>query len=111
MPARLIAVLVVIGTAALVLGPTPGLTHPPGGRMRFDPDQFFDRMAQGGDSVAISSFQMGRDRAEEWARKNGITNGRMNRAQFRAYMDEAMSAMRRGFGGGGPERRDGPSDS
>jgi Ca2+-binding EF-hand superfamily protein len=75
----------------------------PGGGFKFDPGVFFDRMSNGESFVLIAKM---RDpaQAEEFAKKEGITNGKFTREQFAKYMEQRMQSwQKRGPGGrGGP---------
>jgi hypothetical protein len=70
-----------------------------GGMGGFDADSMFDRMAQGGTTIKLANVQgFFKQQMEEWATKNGITNGEMTREQYKAY--SAERAAQRGNGGG-----------
>jgi hypothetical protein len=79
------------------------------GRGRPDPAQMFDFMSKGLGYITIASQDFGRDKMEEFAKKEGITSGRLNRDQFIKYFEEQMQNWRnkgRGPGGkGGPGGR------
>jgi hypothetical protein len=71
-----------------------------GGMGGFDADSMFDRMAQGGTTIKIDKVQgFFKQQMQEWATKNGITNGELTREQYKAYSEER--AAQRGNGGGG----------
>jgi Ca2+-binding EF-hand superfamily protein len=72
-----------------------------GMNFNFDPNMIFDRMANGADSIPISSLRMGQQQAMQWALDNGITNGQLNRQQFSQYMNSMMQNMNAGGGPGG----------
>jgi hypothetical protein len=78
------------------------------GNFRFDPGMFFDRIANGRTTIAISEVPSrpndpsAQERLQQWAAQNGITNGQLTREQFTSYL-EARRAERRANGqGGGP---------
>jgi hypothetical protein len=121
------------GALVVVLAPTFGLTQPPpgggpggggggpggGGRQnrRFDPGMIFDRIANGRTTVPIAEVT-GRDpqgpqRMQDWAARNGITNGEVTREQFAQYMEERRAEWQANGGpggGGGGRRRNGGQD-
>src|SRR5947209_5114111 len=59
----------------------------PGGKMfKFDPGAIFDRMSKDG-FISIDGQTRGKEQMEEFAKKEGITNGKLNREQFSKYME------------------------
>ena len=80
------------------------------GGMKRDPGRFFDFMSRGQNYVLIATM---RDpaQAEEFAKKEGITNGKFTREQFSKYMEQRMQMFQKGGFGGGPPRRGGPDSS
>jgi len=104
MRVKFVVLALFMGCLVLLLGPTSGLTQGPGrgnrgGGLRgggFDPSQWFDRMANGRASIPIAELRMGREEAQAWAQKQGITNGELNREQFTAYMQERMQSWGQG---------------
>src|SRR5262245_38498545 len=101
---KLVATLLIIALVCFLLAPQEGQTQPPrggggGGGIRFgggggmgfgmDPERIFDALARGNSTIRISDLQMGRDQAEEWARKQGISNGQLTKDQFIAYTDSS----------------------
>lgn len=68
-----------------------------GGGGGFDPDRMFEFMARGETTIKIENVQFGRDRLEEWAKQNGITNGQVTREQWAEY----SKTWTGGQGGGG----------
>jgi EF hand len=72
------------------------------GAMSMDPDRIFEMMARGGDSIVIADMRMGRDRAEQWAKDNGVTNGTLTREQFREYSKSWTTGGAGGARPGGP---------
>src|SRR5207249_2994754 len=88
-------------------GGRPGRGGPGGG---FDMGVFFERLANGRETINIADLQMGREEAQAWAQKQGITNGQLTRAQFTSYMQERMQSGggRMGMGGGRGGRGFGP---
>ncbi len=97
----------------LLLGlASAGRAQPPGGggrgQFRFDPNMIFDRMANGRDYIVIAEMQRGRERMEQWAAAQGITNGQLTREQFLRFMQERMAERgNRGPGGGPPPAQPG----
>jgi hypothetical protein len=84
----------------------------------FDPSQMagrmFDRYAQGQDYLVIDQVQNPRDpemkdRLKQFAEREGITNGQLNRDQFTKYMQEQMAQRMAGQGGAPGGRAGGPS--
>jgi Ca2+-binding EF-hand superfamily protein len=102
-------------------GPGGGFRR--GGGGGFPRGGLFDRFANGRPSIAISEipFPPLRQRIEEYAKENGITNGQITRDQFMAAMQKTATMRApgagapggQGPGGGGPGfpgggRRGGP---
>jgi Ca2+-binding EF-hand superfamily protein len=84
----------------------------------FDPSQWaarmFDRYARGQDYIVIDQVQNPRDpemkdRLTQFAEREGITNGQLNRDQFTKYMQEQMAQRMAGQGGAPGGRAGGPS--
>src|SRR5207302_1551420 len=84
-----------------------------GGPRRFDPNMAFNWMAKGKDVLVIAEVQpsprdpAARERMEEFAKRNGISNGQLTREQFARYMEEQM-AERMSRRGGPPGQGGGP---
>jgi Ca2+-binding EF-hand superfamily protein len=65
-------------------GPPGGL--PGGGGFTFDPNQIFEKWAQGQPNITIANVQsFSRAGLEEYAKQNNITNGQISRSQFTDY--------------------------
>src|SRR5205823_55703 len=110
-----------MGCLVLLLGPTTGLTQFQGrgnrgggggggfGGMQQDPGRIFDWIAQCQQTLVIANQRFGREEMEEWAKKQGITNGQLTREQFISYSQspeaqqsrERMRAQWNGGAGGG----------
>jgi Ca2+-binding EF-hand superfamily protein len=75
-----------------------------GGGGKMNPDMIFNFMSQGKDYIVISEIRRGREQAEEYAQRKGITNGQLTREQFAEYMNERFASWQsnRGGGAGGP---------
>src|SRR5262249_60848372 len=71
----------------------------------------FDFLSQGKDYVLIESMR-GKEQAEEFAKKEGITGGKLTRQQFSKYMEQQMQMWQQRGGGsggkGGPDGKGGP---
>ncbi len=101
-----LALALVVGNTALTQFQGPGR----GGRGRggmgggrgMNPDMIFNFMSQGKDYVEIATMRRDRDQAEEYAKRKGITNGRLTREQFADYMQQrfAQRQAERGATGG-----------
>jgi Ca2+-binding EF-hand superfamily protein len=78
-----------------------------GGGGNFDPNQIFNMMSQGADTLSVDtliSFAQRRDpnaadNINQFLQRNGIANGFLTREQYAQYFQEAM-AQRGGQGGG-----------
>ena len=132
MRVKFIATLLLAALTAFLLGPSTGQSQGPrggdrgtrggggggrggfggggfggggfgGGGAAMDPDRIFEMTARGAETVNIAEMRMGRDRAEQWAKENGITNGQLTREQFREY-SKSWSA-----GGAGATRPGAPT--
>lgn len=67
----------------------------------FDPGRMFDFIAQGRPYFLISeSSPRIKDSLEEYAKANGITDGRITREQFTKYQDYMRAKFTGGMGGG-----------
>src|SRR5262249_8155998 len=82
---------------------------------QLDPGSIFDHMAQGTAPLNLSDLRFGQAEMQEWAQKQGITNGQLTRDQFRSYFEssEAHAARERILGqfrggAGGGNRPVGP---
>ena len=87
----------VVVSAALLLGPALAQAQLPG---NFDTGRVFDLLARGRPTLRIADMSNSREAALAWARQHGITNGELNREQFRAYMSDRLRDA--GFGGARP---------
>jgi Ca2+-binding EF-hand superfamily protein len=105
-----VALALVVGNTALTQFQGPGrgrggrgMGGPGGGRMggRMNPDMLFNMMSQGKDYIVIAELRVGRDQAEAYAQRKGITNGQLTREQFADYMQERF-AQRQAERGGAP---------
>jgi hypothetical protein len=109
--------LLLVGLALTLLGAGIALTQVPGppgrggrggGRGRFDPNMMFNFMSGGKDVIAIAEVQPSRfdptvkERMEEFAKRNGISNGQLTREQFAKYMEERMAERNASRGGTPP---------
>ena len=65
----------------------------------FDPGRMFDNISQGRSTITIADQQWGREQMQEWAQKQGITNGQLTREQYISYMQERMQSWGGGRGG------------
>src|SRR5436309_5485140 len=77
---------------------------PPGGGTgvkKFDPGKFFDRMSKGQDCISIDSMWIGKEQAAEWAKKEGITNGKLTREQYLKFSEQMMQMFQKGGRPGG----------
>src|SRR5262249_2909068 len=85
--------------------PNRGPGGPGGGGGGFkmpDPAETFNKLANGKDFIVIAEQnQWFRPRLEEWASKNGITDGKLTKEQFTALSEECRQQMQ---AGGGPQR-------
>jgi hypothetical protein len=99
--------------AGVVWGQQPGGGFPGGGgggrgNFKFDPGMFFDRIANGRTSIAISEVPSrpndpsAQERLQQWATQNGITNGQLTRDQFVSYLESRRAERRANGQGGGP---------
>src|SRR6516225_1370934 len=95
---------VLLGLAALSLGPMQAFSQFPqqgggggfggGGRGfgggRWDPNQMFDRMANGKDVLVRSELTDPRSQGmfDRWAGRLGVTDGRITREQFTSMMQQ-----------------------
>jgi Ca2+-binding EF-hand superfamily protein len=84
-------------------GGPPGGGFPGGGKMKMkmDPDAIFEFASQGKGYIAIDSMRMGKEQAEEFAKKEGIKDGKLTREQFMKYMEEQKKNWQQKFGPGG----------
>jgi hypothetical protein len=115
MRAKFAALLVVIGAAALLLGPNLGLSQPgrgptsgspsdggfSGGSSRFDPMANFERYAQGRGFFHINDVTDSSRRREglmRYAEQAGIRDGRITREHYQGYYNSVMGS--RGSSGG-----------
>src|SRR4051812_13556097 len=64
----------------------------------FDPGMIFDRIANGKATININDMPSrdpsSKERLQQWAAQNGVTNGELTREQFGRYMEERMAAFR-----------------
>ncbi len=93
---------VTIVLTILFIAPMPGLTQLPGGGRnrggaRWDPNEMFNRMANGKEVLVRSEITDPRMQAgfDRWAQQLNITNGQITREQF-------LSMMQQRPAGGGP---------
>ena len=96
-----------VSLIALLLAATPGLTQDRGGFGRrsrnMDPNDFFNRMANGKDVWLRAELTDPYQQAmfDRTAGRMGVTNGQITREQFTAYMQQRMASR---AAGGGPPR-------
>jgi hypothetical protein len=109
-------VLTLTAQAAVAQGPPQGGFpgggggFPGGGRgggRGFDPGMFFDQIANGRPAISINEMPVsprdpnGRERVQQWAAQQGISNGQLTRDQFVRYMEERRAQFRANGGPGG----------
>lgn len=107
-------VMLAVGAISL-LAVAPAVAQPPwaggggggggGFRMRMDPNQMFDRFANGKETISRS--ELSDPNAVMWfdrmAERMGVTNGQISREQFVTFMNQRMAQWGgRGGGRGGP---------
>src|SRR5687767_11148619 len=84
LPILIVTLLAVI----LVVGPEPGKSAPQKGQKGgFDPKRMFEWNAKGRDHFLISDLWQGRKEIEEWAKENGVTDGKITWDQYQKYSD------------------------
>jgi Ca2+-binding EF-hand superfamily protein len=81
-----------------------------GGKM--NPDMIFNMMSQGKDYIVIAEMWRDKDKAEDYAKRKGITNGQLTREQFADYLQERFAERQasRGGPGGAPASADPAKD-
>ena len=93
-----------------------GFGGPPGGGKMFgDPERMFGFLSRGRGYVVIDEMRMLRQPLADYAKKNGISGGKLNKEQFIAFTKQMQSKIESGGspikGRSGGDDRDGKSSS